>query len=356
MWLAPVSKASLEEALFWFLKTITARQPRSARLVLVENATLRALYASPHPLLEQALHHCVDSLLVDMSLDPKKWGKLEVPTWMLGVALALNNCLADTQSDGSGFTAALIEQLPASRQRAEILANHALLQNALTTRSKKTRRFATNLQALVERSPLTALWCLDEHTPMSLVNLARELVPGFRPELEIKSVWGDDEWLSTISSLLEDQDIARIVRQRWLVMPESRRACRNVGLVLEALRRRGHREFCLEFYEAYDYFRSELVDAWSGKVRVWPLLKRIEELLRVPGDSEAALRVNRWGNEYFLKFRALMEILFAEQGVPQDYKLLTLEFAQSMQPLAPYVTKSQSAISFGEVTFQSQQQ
>jgi hypothetical protein len=358
MWLAPESKPSIEEALFKFLTTVAEGSPRAIRLMVAENATLREVYANPHPLLERRLHHCVDCLLVEMSLDPKQWGKLKVPSWMIGLALALNNCLVPNapKEAEAGFTSALIESLSPTRQLAEIFTSHALLRNALAIPSRRPRSSDPRVQALLERSPLTALWFLHEYTPTALHDLARELVPGFRAESEVKRVWENDEdWLNIISTLLDNSDVARIVRQRWLVIPESRRACRNIGLLLEALRRRGsNREFCLEFYEAYDYFRSELRDdAWSGQVRVWPLLKTIEELLLVPGDSEAAVQVNRWGNEYFLKFRPLMEIIVAEAGLPRDYSLLTLAFAQSMGHLLPYITENVPAVSFGEVTFNS---
>ncbi|HVF09644.1 MAG TPA: hypothetical protein VNA16_02520, partial [Abditibacteriaceae bacterium] len=146
----------------------------------------------------------------------------------------------------------------------------------------------------------------------------------------------------------------RWVRQCWLAMAESRQACRNVGLVLEALRRRGDkRAFILEFYEAYDYFCAETVKGeWAGEIRVWPLLSSIQKLLLVSGDSEAALQVNRRGNEYFLKFRPLVAMVIAEGGVPKDYKLLTLQFVSALRPLLPYVTEAaRPAISLGEVTF-----
>lgn len=358
MWIAPESTGSLQEELFRFLTSVAQGQPRATHLLLAENSTLREVYANPHPLLEQALHHCVDVLLVDISLDPKTWPAIKAPSWMLGVALALHNSLVKSASSEAeaGFTSALIETLPPARTTSEVLANHALLYTAVEERSGKSRRLTPNLHALIERSPLSTLWFLHEHTPGSLLGLARELLRGFRSE-NVKDVWvNEEEWLSTIRPLLSHQDIARVVRQRWLVLPETREACRNIGLVLEALRRGGtNREFCLEFYEAYDYFRSELRDdPWGGSVRVWPLMQNIEKLLRVAGDSEAAIQINRWGNEYFLKFRPLKEILEAEYGVPKDYNLLTLTFAQSLQQLLPYITEQGSSLSFGEIDFNSE--
>lgn len=356
MWIAPESTSSLEEELFRFLTSVAKGAPRATHLLLAENATLQKIYTNPHALLERALHHCVDSLLVEISLDPRAWTKVKTPSWMLGVALALNNCLVKSVSPqaDAGFTSALIESLPPSRTPAEVLTNHALFHVALDLRARKPRPLTSNLHALIERSPLSTLWFLHEHTPSSLIGLAQKLLPGFVPEIVVKNVWEDDQdWLNTISRLLDNQNIARVVRQRWLILPETRRACRNIGLVLEALRQAGiNREFSLEFYEAYDYFRSELKnDPWAGKVRVWPLMQTIEKLLRVAGDSDAAVKMNRRGNEYFLKFRPLTEIIVAEDGVPKDYDLLTLGFAQSIKQLLPYITEQAPPLSFREIDF-----
>lgn len=352
------SKDTLGEMLFEFLLSVRDGGPLPRKLIVADEMTLREIYADPHPDLREALRHCVDQFLVEVSHDPSQWGGLEVPAWSLGVAIALNNCLVlrPQQRAGADFTSALIATLPPARRRDEAFIYHAVLRGSLTSLGGREPEAAGNLRALIERSPLTALWTLDEYTPVSLLDSARALIPGRhagRPFAE--RVWqSDEEWLVVLSLLLADARISRWVRHRWLVMPESRRACRNVGLVLEALRRRGdQRAFILEFYEAYDYFRAQVLeDEWAGNVRAWPVLKSIQKLLLVPGNSEAALQMNRRGNEMFLKFRPLVEMVISEGVLPKDYRLLTLGFVLALRPLLPYVTEAaRPAISFGEVAF-----
>src|SRR5208282_5275555 len=110
-------------------------------------------------------------------------------------------------------------------------------------------------------------------------------------------------------------------QRRWLTLPESRSACRNLGLLLETLRVRGNRDFLLRFYESYDYFQAE-PDMATGLVRTWPLLGRIERLLRIDGDSAAVIELNRRGHEFLLKFYPLIQLVIAEDGVPRDYRFL----------------------------------
>jgi hypothetical protein len=116
-----------------------------------------------------------------------------------------------------------------------------------------------------------------------------------------------------------------------------------LGLLLEALRQRGdQRAIILEFYEAFDYFRAEqIADPWHGTIRHWPLLDHIERLLRADGDSEAAIQLNRRGNEYFLLFRPLLEIIITEHGLPRDYNHLKLDLIQALRSLLPLTTEAQ---------------
>ncbi len=150
-------------------------------------------------------------------------------------------------------------------------------------------------------------------------------------------------WIRWLPPLAQPA-IAGYLRRRWLNLPETRPACRNLGLLLEALRRRGDGRACiLEFYEAYDRFcATTMQDAWRRPVRCWPLFDRIERLLRAAGDSEAAIRLNRWGNEYFLKFRALLQIVIDENRLPRDFNLLTLDFINALRPLLEWTSEAQA--------------
>jgi hypothetical protein len=317
---------------------------------------LQALYSDPHPDLIEALRHGLDAFLVELGPDPATWGRVRAPVETLGVALAALNGLAPAGHSGGAegvetkaeeFAAALVDSLPPAGGRDAALAYHAVLRGVVAAAPGPA--LPPVLHALLARSPLTALAALDRHTPAALDPLAAELLPGWQP---VQHPGGDaGPWLDGVAGLLAEPRLARWVRQRWLALPETRRACRNTGLLLEALRRRGgHRDFVLEFYEAYVYFRAET----RAGARAWPVLETAEKLLRVPGDDRAALHLNRRGNEYFLKFRPLVEILIEEGGLPADYDQLSLEFVLALRRLLPYVTEgTQQRVAFGQVEFEA---
>ena len=406
----------LEETLFHFLLSIRDGRPQASTALWADKEALRRLYAEPQPTLLEALRQCVESFLIGLDCDPVQWGELQVPAGALGVAFAAHNYLspeyrfqqkgdhAEHTDPVEDYTKALISTIPPARDRDAALAYHAILRCfdsprrnpalaplgntvdlsswASNAQSDKSNRLkpaqgirqgasaslhfqAGHLMAgqmaavsrLFERSPLTALAGLDLYMPAALYPLAAELLRGWEEKKPVEpDVWGEPEdWLSLVSELLEDRSIARRLRHRWLALPETRDACRNLGLLLEALRRRGnHRELLLEFYEAYDYFRAESRPGkWGNTRRVWPVLDTIEKLLRAPGDHDAAILLNRRGNEYFLTFRPFLEILIAENRLPSEYAHLTLEFEQALRPLLDYATeRAEPRISFGSVAFE----
>ena len=361
----------MEEGLFRFLLTLRDNRAQSTMALVAAPATLREIYAAPHPQLKEAFGHCLTALLIEVDSETTAQEKMNVPAPIFGLALAVNNCLApnvgEQRAAGRGasepeeadaFTEALVDTLRPARSLNVALAYHALLRGASDAVARLSAARAELMHALIERSPLTALSNLDVHTPSALEALAAELLPGWQVKNKSAAYgWKDDDaWLKTVVKLLGNERIARWVRRRWLVMPETRHSCRNIGLLLEALRRRGeHRAFILDFYEAYDYFRAQArAHQWQSGERFWPVLEEIEKLLRVGGESDAAIQINRRGNEYFLKFRALVETVIAENGIPTDYALLSREFIQTLRPLLAFVTEgTRQRLSFGAVAFDS---
>jgi hypothetical protein len=366
MWLEPAPAPLLEERIFRFLLTVRDNRPQALTALVAEEATLREISNAPHAALSEAFGQCLNALLIEMGADVDG---ITASALVFGLALAINNCIApvrweqpvekdDDAALYDEFTEALVASLPIARTRNAALAYHAVLRGASGAVARVSAKRAALFHALIERSPLTALWSLDVHTPAALETLAAELLPGWTVKRNSEAYgWrSDNAWLKTIAMLLKDERIARWVRRRWLSMPETRHACRNVGLLLEALRRRGDsRAFILDFYEAYDYFRARYTRADPGqgrKQRFWPILEEIEKLLRASGDDDAAMLVNRRGNEYFLKFRPLVETVIAENGIPTDYAHLSREFIQSLRPLLAFTTEStRQRLSFGAVTF-----
>lgn len=368
---APTSRAELEKAIFDFLLTVRSGEPRARQPLRTNPDTLAAVVSQPHPDLVRALHHCLDVLAVEIVPDPATWGPIQAPAETLLVALAAHNCLAigaheDLDDPGvraaAAFTTALVNALPAARQLPEALAYHAVLRDVEQVLPTMAAAAARAWFSLVERSPLTTLWLLDGHTPAALQELATELLVGWRrAEAPVTSLWASTRtWTGVVASLLSEPAVARWVHHRWLSMPETRAACRNQGLVLESLRRHGgQRDFILSFYEAYEQFTWRAYPGSHG-LGSSPGLDMAARLLTTPGHSEAAMRANGWGNEYFLKFHAYIEIIQEENGVPRaDYRLLTLEFVQqALEPLADYVTRpqDQAGVTFGEIAFAGQGQ
>ena len=393
MWIAPSGRDELQEALFHFLLTVRDGHPRAVRPLVAERKTLVALYNAPYPDLVEAARHCLDALLIDLGSDPAAWGEIAVPGQVFGFVLAFHNVLASsgttTASDGGepdvagDFTTALVAALPPARDRDALLATHAVLRGIEGMSLPLGGWPHTLLHALIERSPLTALWALDAHMPAALDGLTADLLPGWTAgEPTPDGVWaGVDDWLTPVSELLGDPRIARWLRHRWLAMPETRPACRNLGLLLEALsRREGWRDLILEFYEAYAYFRVQVMpDDWEGIRLRWPIFEVIAPLLLASagGDespvaealNEAALLANRRGNEYLLKFWPLIQIVIEEGGIPTDYPHLIYydrprrrnryDLFLALQALSRYATigsRGAQRISFGQVVFEDDEQ
>jgi hypothetical protein len=361
VWIAPATKEQAEEGLFHFLRSLGAGRPQTARPLLLEGKVLRELFAAPNPDLVEAFRYRLEHLLLEIGPDAGLWGDLEVSPVVWGVALAAYNCLtpllaAGTEADDpiAEFLAALVETLPPARTPADAVAYHALLHAPAEALPDLPPPRAGLMRALLNRSPLSAVSHIHLATPPPLTGLAAELLPGWKGRAADPAPWqGLDDWLDALD-LLDHPDVAAWLRRRWLALPETRAAGRNLGLLLEALRRRGGwRTFILEYYEAYCYFAAETAaDPVRGPFRRWPVLGRIEQLLRADGDSEAAIRLNRRGNEHFLQFRALIETVIEEDGVPKDYKHLTVEFLRAVRRLLDLTTEhSGPRLDLGNVEF-----
>lgn len=256
------------------------------------------------------------------------------------------------------FTHALIDTLPRARTLHEILTYHALLDVPARVLPDLPPERSGLMHRLINLSPMTALCHLHLHTPPALTPLAGELLPGRKECVTDPSPWtGTEDWLDTLLPLTERPPIARFLRQRWLTLPETGPSCRNLGLVLEGLRRHGnHRDFILEFYEAYDYFRGQKQEnIRGGTYRGWPILDKIGRLLRLGGESEAAseaaMRLNHRGSEYFLKFHALTQIIREERGVPRDYRHLNPGWIPALRPLLDFTEWERSGPEMGPVEF-----
>ena len=368
------NKTALERGLFHFLIGLSKGEPRAGRPLVASNETLRAMFNDPAPELAEAFRRRIDGFLSSVGPAPESRGKIEAPSSVLAVALAFHNCLCMLDSapariprpirSSSGkpepreprrpegeallsdplaeFTSELIEALLEAKNPDECLARHAALKGVGPALRQATGKVADCLRKLIDRSPLTALRTLDVHTPPALESLASELLPGRetgegnRDEKETRPRQSSQSWTDLACRMVARPDIGKWLVQGWVFLPETRTSCCNTGLVLEMLRRKGgFRNTILEFYESYDYFRAEKTPG-PRPVRQWPVLAVVEKLLRFPGDSDAALAATRRGNEYFLKFRPFLEIVLEGNGIPTEYRRLTLEFFDQLRRLADY--------------------
>lgn len=354
-WIEPASKEQVEESLFHFLSGLDQGRIQTDRPLLADEAVLRAVHERAHPDLVEALCRCVERSVCGLGLPCPEECRLAAPIW--GVALAVYDCLVPwppgTGDAVAAYVEALTETLPPARSPAEVMAYHALLHHAAEALPHLPAAAIVALDGLINRSPLTAVLHLHRHTPPPLRALAAELLRGRKGFLRDPAPWsGADDWLAALDPFLR----VPALRHRLLALAETRTACRNLGLFLEALRRRGRdREFLLAFYESYDYFRGEAAEDDCGcAVRRWALLERIDRLLRA-GDGRAALELNRRGNEYFLLFRPLAEMVIAEDKVPTDYKHLSAHLPGLLVPLMNLTTEpAPSAAVSGPVRFESQ--
>ena len=367
-WIAPATPTETARQLFDFLQALRLGGLRAVRPLLLDNAALQSLYRHPPASLVQALHYQLDSLLVDITPDPAQWGEMGLSPAMVSLSLAAYLCLtpnlvpADERLDPVlGFAAALVGLLPPARTLPEALVYHAILAGMGSALPHLSPGRQAILGALLNRSPLSAVYHLHLYTPPALTPLAAQLMPWWKRRVTSPSPWrGPEDWLQTMVPLLAQPALANYLRRHWLELPETRPACRNLGLLLEALRRQeNQRDFLLTFYEAYDHQRGRSFrDPWDGRAyHTWPLLVEIERLLRAGSSSDgasaqAALNLNRRGNEMFLLFYPLIETIKTDGHPPTDFNLLTNNLILASSRLLDWVTlHGASGLKMGQITF-----
>ncbi len=361
-WLPPLTQTEAEKPLLFFLKALLSGRYHTTQPLLFTESTLHGLLRQPHPSLTHALQHHVDDLLTNIAPRSPQWSSVTITPHIWSLAVVTYNCLLHHLEDTViSFTRALLATIPPARTRAEALGYHALLvRPAAALADWPPDAIRTQiLQALINRSPLTALYHLHLHTPPPLTRLAADLMRWWRRKALDPAPWaGLDDWLDTLTPLLAEPRLAAYLRHRWLSLPEEHWACRNLGLLLEALRRRHTcRDLSLSFYEAYQYTHVAIAtDNSTRRYRHWPLLQRIETLLRANGPDKVALALNRIGNEYLLKFWPLIQYIIAEDGLPHDYEHLTLDFVRAIRPLLQFATVDtrQVELQMGKITFVSE--
>lgn len=342
-WLPPTTPQEAEEALFFFLQALLANRYQATQPLLLTEPTFHTLLQQPHTSLLQVLHHHIDTLLVELNPNTANTAPLAISPHAITMAAIAHNCLLPYLADPViACTQALLTTVPPARTLTDALVYHAILLKPAAALADWPAYAARThlLQSLINRSPLTALYHLHLHTPPPLTQLAADLMLWWRRKAIDPAPWHDlADWLTAITPLLQTPYLATHLRQRWLTLPETHRACRNLGLLLEALRTTPHfRDLILSFYEAYQY-TTAIITHNHGSTCHWPLLTKINPLLRANGTEKIARTLNHHGNEYFLKFWPLIQLIIAEDGLTHDYNHLTQDCCvTALRPFLDFVT------------------
>ncbi|MEA3333681.1 MAG: hypothetical protein U9Q58_08800, partial [Pseudomonadota bacterium] len=170
------------------------------------------------------------------------------------------------------------------------------------------------LAALLQTNPLSELKNIDLFLPAPLKNLAGSYLVQQPEDKESRDQPKSDataknsyqQWWLQAEKIILTPPLKRLLRDQWLTIPENGLSCMGLGIFLEELRRRGKEQFrtpILEFFEAYDYLQRHQTQI-KGTADSYKKLIIIRHLL-----ESKNLEHNRKGNEYFLKFRALLEII-----------------------------------------------
>lgn len=358
-----VSSSEAQKKLFDWLMSAGGQKTVVEPLLLAAEAWQEFVrYPDRH--LVEALRYELARLLGEIDSDFLMRGIIRIPSSVFFLALAAYNCEAvnliqKPAKEVLSWNERVLEMVPPATDKYELLAYHAVLSHMVIGQEKRPERQQNFRAAVLARSPVTELLFLDRHTPAALESLAMELLPGWIQSEQLASFPLNemDDWLKRVVMLLQDRSLERWLRYIWLEMPETRVSCRNLGLLFEALHRRGGLEnLLLEFYEAYDYFGRQSAAAGEEENFCWPVLELTARLLRFNSNAaglEATRLLNRFGHEYLLKFLPLIEIIIARQGIPAEYRALSRKLVQDyLRPLLDYVAEGTGQhLVFGQVNY-----
>ena len=200
------------------------------------------------------------------------------------------------------------------------------------------------LAALLRTNPLSELKNIDLLLPAPLKNLAGSYLihqpedkeSRDQPKLDATAKNNYQQWWLQAEKIILTPPLKRLLRDQWLTIPENGLSCMGLGIFLEELRRRGKKQFrtpILEFFEAYDYLQRHPTQTEDTTCN-YKKITIIRHLLESKNREH-----NRKGNEYFLKFRALLEIIAAEQAIPREFHHLSRELCyQHLAPLSTLAT------------------
>jgi len=338
--------ALVDAELAAFIISLAGSHPVCLGLLQVNGKILRKLVVSPSSVLKRAWQ--VIARLQFKGLPVENSGKSKpafvITPALIGLAVILHNRIA---LQGDNFNnerelitfhdRTLLNSLPLPRSPSDILSFDLLLsayRQFLCTDNEliELDSFSSDLLSF---SPFTSLKQLDLTLPRPLARVAAEYLSHW-PNRDSEK--GEGEWWDLVDEILCHPGLAAALRYAWLELPENRLSCLGLGVFLEEIRRRGQNDhLILSFFEAYEF--TQKISQTESKAESVSLLDLIASQLSASGDSLSGRRLNQVGNEYFLKFRALLEIVADRGGVPGGYRHLSHDFCfKRLLPLVPLAT------------------
>lgn len=331
---------------------------------------LSLLAENPAPVLQSALKELFRQKFMPLpaSLTEKPPVILVTPA-LLGLAVILNNLTVlqqqgyspDSDNRITLYDRALFAILPVPLKVSDILSFDLLTSSYVQI--LRSRIDGVNLGRLetdlIKKSPFTLLKSLDLILPQPLGRLASDYLPDWPlTESECDSA----QWWLAVESILAQPELACHLHSCWLELPENRLSSLGLGLLFEGLRDRGeYDQLILKFFEAYEFIQVvvKTVPERGVEPEGFSLLSLIESLLSASAADFASRRQNQLGNEYFMKFRALLEIVAERGGIPGEFRHLSHDFCfKRLMPLVSLATiigghrnKHDSAINVGRVNF-----
>lgn len=342
------SLATAQEADFLALNT---------PLFCPDGELIQKLSASPSTMLKQAWQKQINrSGVYQLSLNEAERAVTVTPA-MTAMAIVtyifLKNYLTTRQDREQmaplDYSLQLCQTIPAATNHVDAIIYDSLIEPCCKLRrqiSANAESKSPLLSALLRTNPLSELKNLDLVLPEPLKSLADNyIVPqqkykdkNDQPAAKIETEKDYQQWWLQSENFILTPRLKHLLRDQWLTIPENSLSCMGLGIFFEELRRRGKRLFrtpILEFFEAYDYLQRhqaqiEKKNSQNSNIP-YQKLTIIRNLLESKNRDH-----NRKGNQYFLKFRALLEIIAEEQAIPQDFRHLSREFC--LQRLAPLST------------------
>ncbi len=366
MWLNSKNTLMIDAELAEFIVSLAGPQPVCKVALPVDGTILHKLAAAPSPKLKQAWKVLGRQKFKRVPIVEQDLSQpvLRVTPALIVLAVILHNQIFlrgnHFNSDDETVTLhgqACLNSLSSPRTPAEILSFDLLLSpycELLRAESAAGELDQLSFD-LLNLSPFTSLQFLDLALPEPLARKASAYLPHW-PVCQDVDAGG--AWWRAVIGILGHPDLVAVLKNAWLELPENRLSCLGLGVFLEEIRRRGqYDDLILSFFESYE-FLQKLPPTESDNVKVC-LPDLIASQLRAPGDSLSGRRLNQVGNEYFLKFRALLEILAAWGGVPGEFRHLSHDFCfKRLLPLVALATitggqrlEQATSVSFSKVKF-----